>query len=361
MKSIQIILVVILVSTLGACSTKGGQSTETDEIFKGVWFNSEEPLNENIDPFFMYINIDLYAKTIEERGGGEMTHGDFYVNNGFFEQGGDITSARLEGNKAYIEYIDPAALTYSATLTYIPETRQLKFEDGDIVKKGGEEEEMILSGNLYGQYHRAIPSELILDALLPHPRSARKGLCIYGNVSKVTEDNGNVIEFDKIGNILKEVSNNGEYTETYEYVVAYKKYTLNGSGPYNIIYSDHERKDLGENKADTEGSVEYYFDDQDRIIKYTKDVWMSSLEKTFTYNGKQKLPDSMKAIVYGEYGTYTTTEVYEYPEVDKQGNWLKRKVTRTKENSGTDENYENDYTETITDPPYIETRIIEYF
>ena len=64
MKSIQIILAVILVSTLGACSAKGGQSTKTDEIFKGIWFNSQEPLHENIDPYFMSINIDLYAKTI---------------------------------------------------------------------------------------------------------------------------------------------------------------------------------------------------------------------------------------------------------------------------------------------------------
>ena len=357
MKSIQIILVVILVSTLGACSTKGGQSTETDEIFKGVWFNSEEPLNENIDPYFMYINIDLYAKTIEERGGGEMTHGDFYVNNGFFEQGGDITSARLEGNKAYIEYIDPAALTYSATLTYIPETRQLKFEDGDIVKKGGEEEEMILSGNLYGQYHRAIPSELILDALLPHPRSARKGLCIYGNVSKVTEDNGNVIEFDKIGNILKEVSNNGEYTETYEYVVPYKKYMVNGFGPYNIAYTEHERKDLREHDFDTEGSVEYYFDDLNRIIKLIEHIRMIYRPTTFTYTGKNKLPDSMKISDYDEYGDYTTLEKYEYLEVDEQGNWLKRKVIRTQIN----EDDENNDKETHTDPPYIETRIIEYF
>lgn len=359
MKSIQIILAVILVSTLGACSAKGGQSTQTNEIFKGIWFNSQEPLDENIDPYFMSINIDLYAKTIEEQGGGEMTHGGFYVNNGFFEQGGDITSAQLEENKAYIEYIDPAGLTYSATLTYIPETRQLKFEDGDIVKKGGEEEEMTLSGNLYGEDHRAIPSELILEALLPHPRSARKGLGIYGNVSKVTEDNGNVIEFDKIGNILKEISDNGKYTKTYEYVIPYKKYMVDDSGPYNITYSNLKRSDINQNYTDD--FIEYIFDNQNRIIESKTLVWPGFGTWTFNYTGENILPDSMRVHTYDEYGTYLTMDKYEYLEVDKQGNWLKRKVTRTKENSRTDENYENDYTETLTDPPYIETRIIEYF
>jgi len=357
MKNIQIILAVILVLTLSSCSGKSGQSDKASEIFKGSWFNSEEPFVENAAPYFMNINIDLHAKTIEHDG--EMTYGGFYVNNGSDEGGGDISSVRLDQNKAYIEYIDPAGLTYSATLTYIPETRQLKFEDGGIVKKGSEEEEDILSGNLYGEDHRAIPSELVLDALLPHPRSARKGLGIYGNVNKVTEDNGNVIEFDKIGNILKEVSNNGEYTKTYEYVVPYKKYMVNGSGPYTITYSDLKRSDTNQNYTDD--FVEYIFDNQNRIIEYKTLVWPGFGTWTFNYIGENILPDSMQVHTYDEYGTYLTMDRYEYLDVDEQGNWLKRKVTRTKKNSGTDENFENDYTETHTDPPYIETRIIEYF
>lgn len=354
MKSIQIILGVILVLMFGACSSK----SETNGVFKGAWFNSEEPFEENADPYFMYFNIDLHTKTIEHDG--EMTHGGFYVNNGFLEQGGDITSAKLERNKAYIEYIDPAGLTYSAILTYIPETRQLKFEDGDIVKKGGEEEEDILSDGLFGQWHRAIPSELLLEAVLPHPHSARKGLGIYGNVRKVTDDKGNVIEFDKVGNILKEITGDGKYTHTYEYVVEYKKYKVNDFGPYNITYTDHERKDLSEIEGDTEGSVEYYFDDQDRIIKKIEHIRMSYRTTTFTYTGKKKLPDNIKVNDYDETGNYTTTEVYEYLKVDDQGNWLKRKVTETHENT-IYENYDKEVAEAYADEPYIETRTIEYF
>lgn len=45
-------------------------------------------------------------------------------------------------------------------------------------------------------------AEVTLSA---HPRSARKGLGFYGNVKKVTDEKGNLIEFDKIGNILKEI------------------------------------------------------------------------------------------------------------------------------------------------------------
>ncbi|MCD8269775.1 MAG: hypothetical protein LUD46_15810 [Parabacteroides sp.] len=357
MRNIQIILATMLVMALVSCSSKSSQSANANEIFKGSWYNSEEPFVENADPYLMSFNIDLHAKTVEH--GSEMTHGGFYVNNGFYEAGGDITLARLDGNKAYIEYIDPAGLTYSATLTYIPETRQLKFEDGDIVKKGGKEEEETLS-IAYGEYHRAIPGELILEALLPHPWSSRKGLGIYGNVSKVTDNKGNAIEFDKIGNILKEISDDGKYTETYEYTVAYKKYMVNGFGPYNITYGDHERKDLQEHEFDTEGSVEYYFDNQDRIITHREQVRMSFQTTTFTYTGKNKLPDNMKREDYDESGTYTTTEVYEYPEVDEQRNWLKRKVTRTIETTEYgDDN--NNVAETHTDPPYIETRTIEYF
>lgn len=198
------------------------------------------------------------------------------------------------------------------------------------------------------------------EAILPHPHSARKGLGIYGNVRKVTDDKGNVIEFDKVGNILKEITGDGKYTHTYEYVIEYKKYKVNDFGFYNITYTDHERKDLSEIEGDTEGSVEYYFDDQDRIIKKIEHIRMSYRTTTFTYTGKKKLPDNIKVNDYDETGNYTTTEVYEYLKVDDQGNWLKRKVTETHENT-IYENYDKEVAEAYADEPYIETRTIEYF
>lgn len=197
------------------------------------------------------------------------------------------------------------------------------------------------------------------EAILPHPHSARKGLGIYGNVRKVTDDKGNVIEFDKVGNILKEITGDGKNTKTYEYVVPNKKYIVNGSGSYKITYSGLKRSDINQNYTDD--FVEYTFDNQNRIIEYKTLVWPGVGTWTFNYIGENILPNSLQIHTYDEYGTYLTMDRYEYLDVDEQGNWLKRKVTQTHENTGTDENYENDYTETHTDTPYIETRTIEYF
>lgn len=327
-----------------------------------MWYDSQEPYDEDSDPFFMFMNIDLYAKTVSKGMYDEKCHGGFFVDHDLYEQGGDIVSARCEGNKAYIEYIDPSGLTYAATLTYNPKTRQLKFEDGDIVKQGGKDEEEILANRFYYQYHKNIPSVRLLDALLPHPHSARKGLGIYGNASKVTKDNGDVFEFDMLGNILRVEYGHG-YTKEYDYVVPYKKYQINDwSNPYKIIYSNHKRSDLSEDKTDTEGSVEYFFDDQDRIVKRVEQIRMVFEPTIYTYTGKNKLPDSEKSLTYDEYSDFTILNTFEYLEVDEQGNWLKRRVTRTTEfNEYAMVEGETDSTEIHTDPPIIETRTIEYF
>lgn len=361
MKSLHIILTVALVSILGACSAKSGQSAETDGVFKGIWFNSQEPENEDQYPYFMSINIDLYAKTLS-RGidlDEEKSHGGFYINNGAFEQEGNITAARTEGNNAYIEYVDPMGLIYSATLTYNPKNQQLKFEGGELINKGSKEEEEALADDTYEQYHKIVPSELLLDALVPHPHSARKGLGIYGNASKVTKENGDFIEFDRMGDILSRVSNNGEETEYYDFVVSYKQYQIKDRGPYKIIYSDHKRTDLSEDKSDSDGSVEYFFDDQDRIIRRIEHTSMYYPTSTYTYTGENKLPDSQKITTPNEYGHICTIDAYEYLEVDELGNWLKRKVSRTIESY--ENNDDKEVKEIHTDPPFIETQTIEYF
>lgn len=164
MKYLHIILIAILALASGSCTGKSSKSDnsvidESNKVFKGHWVYKEEPLDAGLDSYIMTFNIDLYAKTIDNNG--EMTHGGFYVNNGFHEGSGDITSVQVDGNEAHIEYLDPAGLTYSATLTYYPKTRQLKFEDGEYINKGTEDDE---SGSSFqGEYHRAIPVKQILE------------------------------------------------------------------------------------------------------------------------------------------------------------------------------------------------------
>lgn len=350
--------------------SQGGDSVERnmqtvsekvgDGVFKGTWLYKEYPeyLDEQrkqlSDPYIMSLRIDLYAKTIEN-GSGVNTYGGFYVSNGLHEGTGDIVSTRIEGNKAYIEYIDPACLTYSATLIYNSGTKQIEFVDGDIVDD-------VDTDAASRQAHRAIPVRRLLEMYVtpvPHPLSARKGLGIYGNAEKVVKAEKETILFDRAGNITSKIDSNNQVL-TYYYDTKSTAYSIDGGSPYIITYSAHKRSDMSKDESDTEGSVEYLFDEQDRIIECKRQVRMAYVTETFTYTGTNLLPDSREVSDYDECGMYLTTDVYEYLEVDKQGNWLKRKVSRThkvKEFGGDGEDIET----TETEPVRIETQTIKYY
>lgn len=194
---------------------------------------------------------------------------------------------------------------------------------------------------------------------VPHPLSARKGLGLYGSVESVTDNEGKVIRFDKVGNILT-IGSDNRTSQTYSYNIGRTEYSVNGFGPYVITYSNHKRSDMRAHEYDTEGSVEYLFDGQDRIIERKSQVRMTYLTETFTYTGANLLPDSKSVHDYDETGDYLTTDRYEYLEVDKHGNWLKRKVLRTCKVTEYVEGGE-DIVKTETEPDHIETQIIKYF
>lgn len=200
---------------------------------------------------------------------------------------------------------------------------------------------------------------VIEDTGVPHPLSARKGLCIYGNVESVTDSEGKTTRFDKVGNILT-IGSDNRTSQTYSYNIGRTEYSVNGFGPYVITYSNHKRSDMRAHEYDTEGSVEYLFDGQDRIIERKSQVRMIYLTETFTYTGANLLPDSKSVHDYDETGDYLTTDRYEYLEVDKHGNWLKRKVLRTCKVTEYVEGGE-DIVKTETEPDHIETQIIKYF
>lgn len=330
-------------------------------VFKGTWFYRECPefldegRKELPDPYIMSLKIDLYAKTIDNGWGGK-TYGGFYVNNGFHEGGGDIVSVRIKGNIADIEYIDPAGLTCSAELAYNPETKQMTFSDGGIMD--GQEADVVAN-----QARRAIPAQKILEMdvpLKPHPWSARKGWGIYGNAEKVIDAEGYTRWFDKAGNILSLSDSNGKVLRTYYYDTKCTKYTIDGWGPYIITYGNHKRSDMSANNSDSEGDIEYVFDEQGRVIERKEQVRMIYVTETFAYSGTNILPDSRHVQYYDETGASLTTDKYEYLEADEKGNWLKRKVIRTSEVTEYVENG-NDVTKTETEPARIETQTIEYF
>lgn len=336
-------------------STRQTVATTENGVFKGTWSYRECLIKDENDqygePYQIFFNIDLYAKTVEH--GGEKTHGGFYVNNGYHEGGGDITSVCINGNEAQIEYTDPAGLVYSATLIYIPETKQLEFIDGEVVGKPVDDKDI----NSLLQFHRAIPKQKILEAVCegePHPMSARKGLGLYGNVKTLTDEENCVIQFDKIGNILS-ISFNNQQAQIYYYNTLCTEYTIDGWGPYCITYDEHKRSELSKDESDTDGSVTYLFDNQNRVIECSRVQRMSLVTSTFTYSGSNKLPDNKIISDYDETGSYKLIDTYDYVEVDEQGNWLKRKVTRTLEATIEEK------TTVRTEPVRIETRAIEYF
>ena len=191
----------------------------------------------------------------------------------------------------------------------------------------------------------------------PHPLSARKGLGLYGSVESLTNSEGETTRFDKVGNIL-EISKGEEYSLIYKYNDNRTEYSRSDWGSYTITYSDHKRSDMSKNESDMEGSVEYLFDEQDRIIERKSQVRMIYLTETFTYTGVNLLPDSKSVHDYDETGDYLTTDRYEYLEVDEHGNWLKRKVTRTNQVKEYKENGESFSTK--TEPERIETQSLEY-
>ncbi len=199
---------------------------------------------------------------------------------------------------------------------------------------------------------------VIEDTGVPHPLSARKGLCIYGNVESVTDSEGKTTRFDKVGNIL-EISKGEEYSLIYKYNDNRTEYSRSDWGSYTITYSDHKRSDMSKNESDMEGSVEYLFDEQDRIIERKNQVKMIYLTEKFTYTGANLLPDSKSVHDYDETGDYLTTDRYEYLEADEHGNWLKRKVIRTNQVKEYKENGESFSIK--TEPERIETQSLKYF
>lgn len=208
-------------------------------------------------------------------------------------------------------------------------------------------------------FEGALFKALVSNKPTPHPLSARKGLGLYGSVSSVTDSEGQTILFNLVGNIMSIQRQNG-HSEVYRYNDEGTEYSKDNWGSYTITYSDHKRSDMSNNESDMEGSVEYLFDEQNRIIERKSQVRMIYLTETFTYTGANLLPDSKSVHDYDETGDYLTTDRYEYLEVDEYGNWLKRKVIRTCKVTEYVEGGE-DIVKTETEPDRIETQIIKYF
>ena len=153
-----------------------------------------------------------------------------------------------------------------------------------------------------------------------HKFTAIQGNGLYGKVKSVIGDSYE-INFDEYGNTIAE---GREYRlkEKFEYQ-DYETYTRDGLGPYKITCENNTRKEVSE---DMGCSAEYEFDKYGRVIRHKYLVGMGIDEEYFTYEGKDKFPETMIKSGGDEIGQYKNTYHYQYLEKDRNGNWTKRKV-----------------------------------
>jgi len=187
-----------------------------------------------------------------------------------------------------------------------------------------------------------------------HKFTAIQGNGLYGKVKSVIGDSYE-INFDEYGNTIAE---GREYRlkEKFEYQ-DYETYTRDGLGPYKITCENNTRKEVSE---DMGCSAEYEFDKYGRVIRHKYLVGMGIDEEYFTYEGKDKFPETMIKSGGDEIGQYKNTYHYQYLEKDRNGNWTKRKVNCINEYTEYGINNENNTTIRKI-PEEIETRKIIYY
>lgn len=152
---------------------------------------------------------------------------------------------------------------------------------------------------------------------------------LQGPVKMVKNDSTKLTTvFNKIGNIESLICKNGwnDYNFTYIYETPFR-YRIESS-PYRIECNGNTLRFINENDEDTlEFEDEYEFDSQGRVIKHVWYEGMSPVTHEFAYQDDSLLPYKETESSFDEMGDWSTTITYEYIDVDKHGNWTKRKGT----------------------------------
>ena len=173
---------------------------------------------------------------------------------------------------------------------------------------------------------------------------------LQGPVKMVkNEKEKQTIVFNKIGNIESFISANGyrdcNNTFIYESPMRYK----NGDTPYRIDINGYVMRMICELDEEIfEFEDEYEFDDKGRVIKHVWHDGMSPVTQEFVYQGDSRLPYKETESSFDEMGDWSTTITYEYIDIDKYGNWTKRK--------GTAHSVTNDYEEVQNEDGEYESR-----
>lgn len=185
---------------------------------------------------------------------------------------------------------------------------------------------------------------------------------LYGNVKSLKTDE-KIVNFNKIGNVEsgKDLVNNIDWAIDYKTPFNYR---YGDNGDYNsfIIINGNIRKEEWRYDNDyTETSDEYELDDKGRLIRHLYFEGMSPITERFTYHGNDKNPATMEREYHDELGDVLTVESYTYLDVDKKGNWLKRKVRQTGQQTDYEGDDETPVTREIEPSETVETRKIIYY
>lgn len=182
---------------------------------------------------------------------------------------------------------------------------------------------------------------------------------LYGKVKSLKTDS-EIVNFNIIGNV--ESTNNFTYgggEVIYYYETPFKYGFQEGEYPMEIKIDNNARI---ESHTEYDESEEFEFDDKHRLIRHFFLEGMSPVTHYFSYHGNDRFPESLSYEYYDETGSGNVHVRYTYLDVDKHGNWLRRKCNVT----GTSISYEGDENEIETKEPIgpyeeIETRQLLYY
>ncbi len=226
---------------------------------------------------------------------------------------------------------------------------------------------IVTNRRVFGDYYRYSSSELKQMVIDEEKKADLRFTAVqsYGLQGKVKtfETDEKIVSFDKLGNVSKVEYKYSDGNITTDYIYESPlRYGFGEDSPVTMYveFSDNERKET--DRKDDGMDFIYTFDRDGRLVKYQYYVGMAPAMQEYTYSGNERNPSIMISDGFDEMGSWRTTSRYTYLEIDRKGNWLKRKVVSNTESEAYSEEWSTDETTSASENnTYIETRKISYY
>lgn len=179
---------------------------------------------------------------------------------------------------------------------------------------------------------------------------------ITGNVKKITCANGDFVEFNQHGYIIRKKS--GKDITEYNFVNAIRY--ICGNDAYNIEFDGTTRYDVWDSDTDERLANDYVFDSRGRIQKRAIGGYGWTPSSTFYYDDNISPPVKIVTEWIDEVSSLTITEAYNYTQRDELGNWTSR-VVEVESVEETSQDFEEEPEVTRETSKRTDTRTIDYF